>query len=80
MHPHDPATERNQIERLKRVRDERDEVQVQQLLEKLRAVAEDESRNLMPVTIELVKAGASMGDIVESLREMWGTYRETAVI
>jgi len=80
MHPHDPETERNQVERLQRVRDQRDEVQIQQLLEKLRAVAEDESQNLMPVTIELVKAGASMGDIVESLREMWGTYRETAVI
>jgi methylmalonyl-CoA mutase N-terminal domain/subunit len=34
----------------------------------------------MPITIELVKAGASMGDIVESLRVIWGTYRETPVI
>jgi len=34
----------------------------------------------MPITIELVKAGASMGDIVETLREIWGTYRETPVI
>ncbi|WP_070987468.1 methylmalonyl-CoA mutase family protein [Halofilum ochraceum] len=80
VHPHDPETERNQIAHLQRVRDERDESEVQQLLEELRNVAEDESQNLMPVTIKLVKAGASMGDIVENLRELWGTYRETPVI
>jgi len=33
----------------------------------------------MPVTIELVKAGATMGDIVEKLKVIWGTYRETPV-
>jgi methylmalonyl-CoA mutase N-terminal domain/subunit len=80
IHPHDPETELRQIERLNRVRAERDESRVQQLLEELREVAEDESRNIMAVTIELVKAGASMGDIVETLRELWGTYRETPVI
>jgi methylmalonyl-CoA mutase N-terminal domain/subunit len=80
VHPHDPETERSQIARLQRVREQRDEVRLQQLLEELRDTAEDESRNLMPVTIELVKAGASMGDIVETLRTVWGTYRETPVI
>ena len=49
-------------------------------MDELKAVAEDESRNIMPITIELVKAGATMGDIVETLREIWGTYRETPVI
>jgi methylmalonyl-CoA mutase N-terminal domain/subunit len=42
-------------------------------------VAKDENRNLLPVTIELVSAGASMGDIVEKLKGLWGTYRETPV-
>jgi len=32
------------------------------------------------VTIELVKARASMGEIIEALRGLWGTYRETPVI
>ena len=35
--------------------------------------------NVMPVTIELVRAGATMGDIVETLRGLWGTYRENPV-
>jgi methylmalonyl-CoA mutase N-terminal domain/subunit len=33
----------------------------------------------MPVTIELVREGATMGDIVEQLKTVWGTYRETPV-
>ena len=33
----------------------------------------------MPITIELVENGATMGDIVEKLKGLWGTYRETPV-
>ena len=33
----------------------------------------------MPVTIDLVREGASMGDIVEKLKKLWGTYRENPV-
>jgi 2-hydroxyisobutanoyl-CoA mutase large subunit len=33
----------------------------------------------MPVTIQLVKEGATMGDIVEKLKGIWGVYRETPV-
>ena len=79
-HPHDPETERRQIERLNRVKENRDEDKVQSLLKQLKEQAEDESVNLMPVTIELVKEGASMGDIVETLKGIWGTYREKPVI
>jgi methylmalonyl-CoA mutase N-terminal domain/subunit len=42
-------------------------------------VAADPQQNIMPVTIELVRAGASMGDIVERLKTLWGTYREVPV-
>jgi len=52
---------------------------VNQLLDELARVAKDETQNIMPVTIELVRAGASMGDIVEKLRTLWGTYRENPV-
>ncbi|MBJ7278105.1 methylmalonyl-CoA mutase family protein [Marinobacter salarius] len=79
-HPHDPETERRQIERLNRVKDNRDEEKVQYMLRQLKEQAEDESANLMPITIELVKEGASMGDIVETLKGIWGTYREKPVI
>ena len=79
-HAHDPETEARQIAGLNKVRDGRDNQKLSRLLDRLKTVAEDESENIMPITIDLVKAGASMGDIVEALREIWGTYRETPVI
>ncbi len=79
-HPYDPETERRQVENLKRIKRERDNGQVRTLLGKLEDVARDESANIMPITIELVKANASMGDIIEALRTLWGTYRERPVI
>jgi methylmalonyl-CoA mutase N-terminal domain/subunit len=78
-HPYDPSSAQRQIDRLQRVRRERDEAHVQALLDRLVEQAQDESQNLMPVTIELVEAGASMGDIVERLKVVWGTYREVPV-
>jgi methylmalonyl-CoA mutase cobalamin-binding domain/chain len=79
IHPHDATTTTRQIDRLKQVRANRDNAKVQTLLEELVTVAKDETQNLMPVTIELVRSGASMGDIVEKLKTVWGTYRETPV-
>ncbi len=79
VHPYDPTTAERQIARLKHVRATRDEAKLERLLEKLVAVAKDESQNIMPVTIELVREGATMGDIVERLKGLWGTYREIPV-
>jgi methylmalonyl-CoA mutase N-terminal domain/subunit len=79
-HPYDAETERRQVENLKRVKRERDNARVNKLLEELKTVARDESANLMPITIELVQTGASMGDIIETLKRIWGTYRERPVI
>ena len=78
-HAYDPTTAQRQIERLKRVRRERDQRKVEGLFERLVEVAREEDENIMPVTIELVRAGASMGEIVERLKTVWGTYRETPV-
>jgi methylmalonyl-CoA mutase N-terminal domain/subunit len=78
-HPYDPECERRQVAQLERIRHERDHAQVRALLERLKAEARDESANLLPVTIELVKARATMGDIVEALKSVWGTYRENPV-
>lgn len=79
VHPYDQTTAERQVARTRRVRAERDEAKVQSLLEQLAETAKDDSRNIMPVTIELVRAGATMGDIVEKLKTVWGVYRETPV-
>ena len=79
VHAYDPTTAKRQIDRTRRVRAERDEAKIRKLLDELVAVAKDESRNILPVTIALVRDGATMGDIVETLKTVWGTYRETPV-
>jgi len=78
-HPYDPTTADRQIARLQNVRATRDNQKLNILLEQLVEVAKDEAQNIMPITIELVEAGATMGDIVEKLRTLWGTYRENPV-
>jgi 2-hydroxyisobutanoyl-CoA mutase large subunit len=78
-HPYDPTTAERQIARTRRVRAERDQAKVNVLLDELVAVAKDATRNIMPVTIDLVANGATMGDIIEKLKTVWGTYRETPV-
>jgi methylmalonyl-CoA mutase N-terminal domain/subunit len=79
LHPYDTSTATRQVDALNRVRHERDNAKVAALLDRLVAVAGDPSQNILPLTIELVEAGASMGDIVEKLKTLWGTYRERPI-
>jgi methylmalonyl-CoA mutase N-terminal domain/subunit len=78
-HPYDSTTAERQIARTRRVRADRDNAKVSALMDKLVAIAQDDGENIMPVTIELVREGATMGEIVERLKKLWGTYRETPV-
>jgi methylmalonyl-CoA mutase cobalamin-binding domain/chain len=78
-HPYDWTTAERQIARTRRVRAERDNAKVAALLGRLVETAKNNQQNIMPVTVELVAAGATMGDIIEKLKGLWGTYRETPV-
>jgi 2-hydroxyisobutanoyl-CoA mutase large subunit len=78
-HPYDPETAERQIARTRQVRAERDPSQYRSVMERLVAVASDDRQNVMPVTIEAVEAGATMGEIVDALKKLWGTYRENPV-
>ena len=78
-HPYDPGTAERQIARTRRVRAERNQAKVDALMSQLVELAKDDTKNLMPVTIELVEQGATMGEIVAALKGLWGTYRETPV-
>jgi methylmalonyl-CoA mutase N-terminal domain/subunit len=78
-HPYDQSTAERQISRTKRVRKERDNALMKKQLEQLLTVAKDETQNIMPITIEIIRNGGTMGDLVETLRTIWGTYRETPV-
>jgi methylmalonyl-CoA mutase N-terminal domain/subunit len=78
-HPYDPDTARRQIARTQRVRAERDNAKIARCLERLVEVAKDDKQNIMPITIELVENRRDHGDIIETLKTLWGTYRENPV-
>lgn len=71
----DPEVEGAQIERLRRLREARDQVRVQAALDRLRSAAQG-SDNLMPLIIEAVTAYATLGEICLVLREVFGEYRD----
>jgi methylmalonyl-CoA mutase N-terminal domain/subunit len=75
----DPEVQRRQIERLKRVRAERDNRAVKRALERLEEAA-CSRENTMPYILEAVKAYASVGEIMEVLKKVHGAYREPAMV
>ena len=79
IHKVDPAVEARQIARLRETRRRRDQGRVERLLDRLEREAREPATNLMPVTIELVKARASLGEIAARLRQVWGSYVERPV-
>lgn len=72
----DPTTEKNQIEFLRKVKSERSEQQVQEKLKSLKKAAQS-NRNLIPYIIDAVSAYASVGEICNTLRDVFGEYRDS---
>jgi methylmalonyl-CoA mutase, N-terminal domain len=68
-----------QIEELNRIRRMRDEPKVAETLQALRVAAQDEQVNTMPFIIEAVRVYASVGEISDALRDVFGTYQEPAL-
>jgi methylmalonyl-CoA mutase N-terminal domain/subunit len=74
----DPAHEVRQRERIAATRDARDEARVEQTLAELRKQAATDA-NLMGPILECGRARATVGEMVESLQQVFGTYTETPV-
>jgi methylmalonyl-CoA mutase cobalamin-binding domain/chain len=79
VHKIDPTSERRKIDRLLEIKRTRDNDLVRRRLDELLEVAKDPEANLMPATIDAVKAHASMGEIVDTLETLFGRYTETPV-
>jgi (2R)-ethylmalonyl-CoA mutase len=71
----DPEVEQECRTALERWREQRDDVAVERALEELAEAARDESRNIMPATINAAKAGVTTGEWAQTLREAFGDYR-----
>jgi methylmalonyl-CoA mutase N-terminal domain/subunit len=71
---------RRQVERLQRVRAERDGAKVQAMLKRLDEAARTDDANLVPVFVESVESYVTIGEICDVLRGVFGEQRESLVI
>ena len=75
----DEAVAAQQVERLERLRDTRDNEAVSRALDRLRRGAGG-SEPLLPILVDAVRAYATIGEMCDALRDVWGEYEETAAL
>ena len=85
----DESVARHQSDKLKALRARRSNEEVQRRLQALKKAAAQEPRssatgdissaNTMPYIVDAVRAYATVGEICEALREVFGTYTEVSV-
>jgi methylmalonyl-CoA mutase N-terminal domain/subunit len=78
MRETDPAFEARKIAELKVFKSQRDQNKVKARIEQIRKVARGEGA-FMPLFIEAVKDGLTLGEIIGVMREVFGEYREEAI-
>jgi len=69
--------ERGQVDRVRRVKRERDQAAAREQLGRVHAAARN-GQNLMPVLIDAVKAYCTLGEISDVYRDVFGVYRDPA--
>ena len=74
----DETVARRQAARLSKLRSERSGAEVERRLGALRKAAEG-TENLMPLIYDAVKAYATLGEICEAMRSVFGAYEEVAI-
>ena len=75
----DPALEQQQVERVQALRAGRDSAAVERSLAALKEASLREDVNLMPLIIDAAREYVTLGEMCDTLREAWGTWRETPV-
>jgi methylmalonyl-CoA mutase N-terminal domain/subunit len=75
----DPAVEQAQVERVKALRERRDAAATEAALDRLEEAARS-PENLLPRILASVEAYATVGEISNRLRKVWGEYRETSTV
>jgi methylmalonyl-CoA mutase N-terminal domain/subunit len=75
----DESTAATQLSRLADLKETRDSQRVQRTLDALRTAARGRA-NTMPPLLDCVRAYATVGEMCDALREVWGEYEEVPVI
>jgi methylmalonyl-CoA mutase N-terminal domain/subunit len=68
-----------EVDRIKKLKDRRDDAKLEKALDKLRKVCEKEE-NVMPVVMEATKEGATLQEICDIYREVWGIWEPPLAI
>ena len=74
----DDKVEEEQIKILQHVRDQRNNDQVREKLEKLKQAAKG-TENLMPYIMDAIREYTSIGEVMATLKEVFGEYREDSI-
>jgi len=75
----DPEVERTQIQRLQELKHNRDNARVRATLHELQAATERDE-NVMPYILDAVRAYATVQELADTLKVVYGTYRESAFV
>jgi methylmalonyl-CoA mutase N-terminal domain/subunit len=75
----DESASERQLEKVERMKKARDAARVARALDALRAAAGNRT-NTMPPILEAVRAYATLGEMCDALRDVWGEYEEVPVI
>jgi methylmalonyl-CoA mutase N-terminal domain/subunit len=75
----DEAAEKMQKESVQRLKEKRDNALVKETLEKLGAVCKTND-NVMPFILEAVKSYATLGEICNVMRDVFGEYKQNIII
>jgi len=75
----DESSQAHQLEKLAKLKARRDNAKVRECLDALRRAAKG-SENTMPFILDSVRAYATVGEICDALREVFGAYTETSVL
>jgi len=75
-----PEVRSKVVNRLKKLKGERDKSKVEDALNKVRRAAEDPEKPLFPYILKAIKAKATIGEISRELRDVWGEWKPPSVI
>ncbi len=75
FHPYDEQNARTQVDHLNKVKEKRSQREVESVMSRIKKDAEA-NLNLMPSVIEAVKAYATVGEITQALKDVYGEYQE----
>ena len=68
-----------EVQRIEKLKARRDNAKLEKILDRLRDVCEKEE-NVMPVIMEATKEGATVGEICDIYREVWGIWEPPLAI